>query len=369
MSFLGIGGNTPQMQTVATPTIALNLDEQAQQQGFVNALQAQAAGGGPSVSTQLLKNNQQAQAASTNALIAGQRGINPGMALRQGLQTNAASNQAAAGQAAAGRQQEQVNAQGLMGNQLNAMQQQNLSAQQAQAQAALGASSLNVGQAEQIGKNQSDLLGGLIKGGGSALGMAAMASGGMVPAYASGGDIDPVPTSLGDPSSEIGKYLKAPVDMVSGITGAIPGGGGKSAFGGGTTSATQGYGPGSQAMAGGPMDAGGISDMAGSLGPMTMLAAHGGRVPALVSPGERYLPPRAVQEVAKGKKSPMHAGEKIKGTPRVGGAKNSYANDTVPKTLESGGIVLPRSVTQAKDAPERAAAFVRAVLAKQGLKK
>ena len=42
---------------------------------------------------------------------------------------------------------------------------------------------------------------------------------------------------------------------------------------------------------------------------------------------------------------------------------------TVDKTLESGGLVIPRHITMAKDAPEKAAAFVRAIIAKQGFKK
>lgn len=96
--------------------------------------------------------------------------------------------------------------------------------------------------------------------------------------------------------------------------------------------------------------------------------AHGGKVPALVSPGERYLPPQAVNKVARGA-NPMKVGEKIPGKPAVSGAKNSYANDTVPKTLESGGIVLPRSVTQAKDPAQAAHAFVSAVMQRQSLKK
>jgi hypothetical protein len=97
----------------------------------------------------------------------------------------------------------------------------------------------------------------------------------------------------------------------------------------------------------------------------TALAAEGGKVPALVSPGERYLPPKEVAKVVKGQKSPMEAGEKIPGKPKVGGAKNSYANDTVPKTLEEGGIVLPRSVTQSKNPEWAAHKFVRDVMAKK----
>lgn len=93
--------------------------------------------------------------------------------------------------------------------------------------------------------------------------------------------------------------------------------------------------------------------------------ADGGKVPAMVSPGERYLPPKEVQAVKAGK-NPMHAGEKIPGEAKVKGAKDSYANDVVPKTLEAGGLVLPRSVTQSKNPEWAAHAFVRAHMAKGG---
>lgn len=96
----------------------------------------------------------------------------------------------------------------------------------------------------------------------------------------------------------------------------------------------------------------------------------GGVVPAKVSPGEVYLPPSKVKEVAKEGNRPGDAlkkGEKIPGKAKVKG--DSYDNDTVSKDLEAGGIVLPRSVTEAEDAPAAAAKFVAAILAKQGLKK
>ncbi|CAM6004768.1 unnamed protein product [Sphagnum balticum] len=93
--------------------------------------------------------------------------------------------------------------------------------------------------------------------------------------------------------------------------------------------------------------------------------AKGGKVPALVSPGEKYLSPKAVQEVKKGK-NPMEVGETIPGKPKVKGAKDSYANDTVPKTLDEGGIVLPRSVTQSKNPHWEAMKFVKATMAKNG---
>lgn len=96
-----------------------------------------------------------------------------------------------------------------------------------------------------------------------------------------------------------------------------------------------------------------------------MMAARGGKVPAMVSPGEKYLAPKDVKKVEQGK-NPMEVGEKIPGKAKVKGAKNSYANDTVPKTLEEGGIVLPRSVTQAKNPHWAAHAFVSQIMAKNG---
>lgn len=95
------------------------------------------------------------------------------------------------------------------------------------------------------------------------------------------------------------------------------------------------------------------------------MLAKGGQVPALVSPGEKYLSPAAVSKVKHGA-DPMSVGEKIPGKPNVSGATNSYANDTVKKTLQEGGIVIPRSVTQSKDPHSEATKFINAVFAKQG---
>jgi hypothetical protein len=111
-----------------------------------------------------------------------------------------------------------------------------------------------------------------------------------------------------------------------------------------------------QAVAGGPSDQGGPQSDA-------IMAARGGKVPALVSPGEVYLDPKKVSEVKKGS-NPMQIGEKIPGKPKVGGAKNSYANDTVRKNLDEGGIVIPRSVTKGPNPNWNAMKFVHATMAK-----
>lgn len=106
-------------------------------------------------------------------------------------------------------------------------------------------------------------------------------------------------------------------------------------------------------------------DLSASNSDPSFNAAEGGKVPAMVSPGEKYLDRNAVKQVEKGA-NPMEVGEKIPGKAKVKGAKNDYANDTVPKTLESGGIVLPRSVTQAKHPHWAAHQFVSQIMAKQG---
>jgi len=93
--------------------------------------------------------------------------------------------------------------------------------------------------------------------------------------------------------------------------------------------------------------------------------AKGGKVPAMVSPGERYLPPKEVAKVAKGEKKAAQAGEEIKGKAIVPG--DSLKNDVVPKTLESGGVVLPRTVNKSPDRDAKAEAFVNSILHKHGL--
>lgn len=59
----------------------------------------------------------------------------------------------------------------------------------------------------------------------------------------------------------------------------------------------------------------------------------------------------------------LSKGGKVPGTPEVFG--DDSRNDTVPAWLSPKEIVLPLHVTQAPDAPERAAAFVRAVQNKE----
>jgi hypothetical protein len=98
-----------------------------------------------------------------------------------------------------------------------------------------------------------------------------------------------------------------------------------------------------------------------------MNAARGGKVPALVSPGEVFLPPNKAKDVAKGKADPIKDGKKVPGKPKYPG--NDYRNDTVPAKLEEGGVVIPNSIMQSKEPAKEAAAFVRGIMARQSLKK
>lgn len=96
------------------------------------------------------------------------------------------------------------------------------------------------------------------------------------------------------------------------------------------------------------------------------VAAHGGEVPALVSKGENYLNPKAVNEVKHGA-NPLKVGERIPGKPKYPG--NDYRNDVVRRDLDEGGIVIPNKIMQAPDAEKKAAQFVAQILAKNNLKR
>lgn len=143
----------------------------------------------------------------------------------------------------------------------------------------------------------------------------------------------------------------------------------KGFIGGGLNAAGMAVSPKSAfSQAGGTFANGGMVEPKSAFG--RHLMAKGGEVPALVSPGEVYVPPHVVQQYAQGD---VDAGEMLKKGERIPGVApvkgDSYANDVVPKNLAPGGVVIPRSATQTKN-PERSAAdFVAAVLAKKGVRK
>lgn len=304
-----------------------------QQQAFIQALQAQngignqsnvynqlqgvADGTGPNPAQAQLAQSTAANTANQAALMASQRGAaaNTGLIARQAAMQGAANQQQAAGQAASMQAQQSLGALGQMGS---------LATNQVgqQAGAIQGANQFAQGQ-------QQNLLNAIANQNSASVN--------------SQGNVNTANAGLA------GATMTGQQALMGQVTGAVG------------------------AAAGIPMPAkaeGGMIEAPS--GPKShfgkYLMAKGGPVPALVSPGEKYLSPDKVAQVQSGA-NPMAIGETIPGKPKVGGAKDSYANDNVHKTLQEGGIVIPRSVTQGADAEAKAMAFVRAVMAKQGLKR
>lgn len=305
-----------------------------QQQGLADQLQGVVNGTGPNPAQAQLAQATGANVSNQAALMAGQRGAsaNTGLMARQAAMQGANTQQQAAGQAATLQAQQSLGAMGQLGQ-----QQQNMGniagqqvGQQQQANANLGqqtlqqqsnlmglqqnANSTNAAVAAENAKGQSNLFGNLMGG----IGSAAMLIG-------SGG--------TAAPALMAGQTLNNFSNMAA--------------------------------------EGGQVNN--GQIGPQSFTGkhlhgikmAHGGKVPALVSPGEVRIHAKDVPAVAAGKKSPMD-GEKIPGKPKVSGNRNSYSNDTVSKQLTEGDIIIPRSVTQGKNPHKAAADFVAAVLSKSG---
>lgn len=392
---------SPTTTKQATNSYDANQNALAQQQGFLNQVQAQnglsnqtsvynqlqnvANGTGPNPAQAMLSNATGANVANQASLMAGQRGAssNVGLMARQAAQQGAATQQQAAGQGAAMQAQQSLGALQGLGAMANTQ-----AAQQAQATGAVTSAQQNeqnqllnsiaqqnnarVGMQSNVNSNNAALAGQTMQQQGQVFGNV-MSGIGM--AFADGGEVqDPnldtsflnpptqssqIPDATTGPKSNIGKSFH--IDWDSGDSASKNR---DSALGKGANQLGQGIGKGLKSLfsgAGGGTDAAAMGSMAMDSG--MMMAAHGGKVPAKVSPGEQYLPPKDVEKVAKGA-NPLHTGERIPGKPKHPG--NDYRNDTVSKTLTEGGVVIPNEIMQSKDAEKKAAAFVKAILAKNG---
>ena len=295
------------------------------------------------------------------------------------------------------------------GNTLGAIAAQN----QATVGSTSSANSANAGVSGQVAAGQQQLLGNLLGGAGSALNLA---EGGKVPQkMADAGVVQPAatqlqpiqssssaPTSSG-PTSRIGQYFaQQSSPNGSQLTGMSAAGNtigkgigtglkalygaAKSTSGGSDTSNDQAswndqmmninrpdLTEGTQAPAvqdtpaltnaAGDLEqlaaAGGVMEQVKQLAPfVSALMASGGKVPVLLSPGEKKLTPQQAKAAAGGQIDPIKAGKTVPGKPKVKGAKNSYANDVVKDAVEPGTLILPRSVTQAKHPAWEAHKFV-----------
>lgn len=369
------------------------------QSNVYNQMQGVVNGTGPNPAQAQLAQATQANVANQAAQAASQRGgaSNVGMMSRQAANQGANIQQQSAGQAATLQAQQSLGALNQMGNIANTQaaqqaqavqgygnsvqnqQQQLLNAIAAQNNARVGnmgsQNSANASISGVAAQGQQQLLGNLMSSAGSAM---AMAEGGLVPDIQQAPPIAPPPAIAPkqDPKELIAKAAPMAAAMAEG--GEVQSGPmskvGQFLKDMGSQN-LQNSGASQIGSALGTAIGTGIHNMmqpapqAQMQGDRNMYAqpmmASGGKVPALVSPGERYLNPSEAKAAAEGKVNPMKAGEKIPGKPKIAGDKDSYSNDTVKKSLSTGGIVIPRSITQGSDAEKKAMEFVKQVFAKK----
>jgi hypothetical protein len=331
------------------------------QTNIYNQLQGVVAGTGPNPAQAMLANQTGANIAAQNALMASQRGAgaNPALIARQAAMQGANLQQQATGQAAALQAQQSLGALGTAGQLANTQASQLLQGTNQYTNAALQGQSnlLNaknaqdanaIANATQINKNaqenqgrQAQLAGNVNNAVGTAIAgpLGTALTNALTPAA------QPPPDPMaGTPVEQQPSYNENYVPTDTTAPTEIAPAGSSVAF-----------------ANGGPVS------YAGRLHHQVKMA-KGGPVPAMVSPGEKYLPPAAVNAVKQGA-NPMAVGKTVPGKPKVSGNKNSYKNDTVPATLQEGGIVLPRSVTQAKDPAKKAHEFVAAIMKQRALKR
>lgn len=389
------------------------LDALRQQNGIgnqtatYNQLMGVASGQGPNPAQAQYQQNIQNLAQQQAGALASAKGISPALQARLIAQQGSSAMQNAAGQGAANLANQQLGAlgqaAGIAGQQTsNQIGQTNAGTQAhlAEQQAILGATgqmnattagqqasinSANAGLANTVMQGQQGVLGGVMNGIG-----AIFADGGEVPPVFSG--------SSSGPQSKFGQFLKGATNqqqdqsleqqpmpttgsgaLQQGMGNLIKGIAGKKApaqLDNISQSAIGDYTPGGSAIYSSPNFAPSLMNMPnnnaallsqnyGSVlmnAPTNMGYSGGGRVPAMVSPGELYIPPGNVKKVANGA-NPMSVGAKIPGQPKVPG--NSYANDTVPAKLDVGGIVIPNSIMQSKDPVKGAIDMIERIMAKR----
>ncbi len=331
-----------------------------------NQMQNIAQGRGPNPAQAMLNQATGTNVANQAALMAGQRGsaANAGLMARQAAQAGAGIQQNAAGQGATMQANQSLNAQNQLAaiaqnqinqqgqaitgyntaaqNEQNTLQNANTAYNNSQVgmQSNLNNVNADISKGNQTANN--NLLGGIMNSGSSM----------MSSFMAEGGEVDDVG------QADLGKenytsQAPAPTPDIGSMAPPPPSDGG----GGG----------------------GGMASMLGLLA----LAAHGGevphherlhsyfseggKVPAMVSPDEVYLSPDKVRQVVEEGKNPMKIGQKIGGKAKK--KDDSYANDTVPMTLEEGGVVIPRHITTHKMSAEKAELFVHRAIARKKAKK
>ncbi len=340
--------------------------QQADQTGMRNMqyafdqLKNVASGQGPNPAQAQYTQNVQDLAKQQSGAISSVQGISPALAARMASQQGSAAMQNAAAQGATTAAQQQLGAMGQLGNIGSQMQGASNSMQQ-------NMNNANMGLAQTTMQGQQGFIGGLLNAGGKAAGMAmGAAGGGMVPAMAGGGGVGPMSSftqflqsraeSSAAPAVEQPAQMPAVSGFDKGLGGIKPGGGGPAAPS--KTPENIGQGP-TMANMGQPVN--GIPYSQPQMYGSGMMAM-GGKVPAMLSPGEKYIPPGKVGQAA-ASANPLAAGKTVPGKPKVAG--NSYSNDVVPAKLDTGGIVIPNSIMQSKNPEKGAHDFISNIIAKR----
>lgn len=342
---LATGGFLPGVSNALTVTNGYNAsaptsveDLHNQQAGLANQLQNEAAGNGPNPAQMQYGQNAEKIAQSQATANAQNRALNPAAAAR--LSSNAAVNVGEGAAATEGIQQAE--------QQIAAQQQ--LAGLTGQEQAGLlGTEQINSGVAQNNANAQNQSAQGLISGASSVLGAFAAAKGGRVPGphmMADGGSISVPNAPVYAPLPNYGVQSNADITKVDNK--------GASDAGSSAGKWLKGKFEGSLAdtdVAGGTSMAGG-ADSLSELLPVAAMAAKGGLMHA--APSSLMTKGGPVQAQTKNQKATVQG--------------NSYKNDKIPALLSEDEEVLPREVMQSKNPPKAAAAFVRAEMAKKGLK-
>jgi len=313
-----------------------------QQADLAKALQASATGGG-TVAQEQLKQALAATQAATASQVASLRGINPAAAQRLLVQQQSAQAATTAGKAAELGITEQFEAQKLLAQTLGQMRGQDIGAQESMAQQV--ASMLTTGRAQDIASGQlqtqrDQLAANILQG-------------------IRSGDVDAVNSAVNAASAQRAADLNARAQELG-------------LFNAAGQLDQQAYQTQMQAaLAQAQMDfqAGKINRDAleaeqnfwrdvGVKAGLGLLGAAG-KIGAAIATGGASVAADAIGGAANAAAGGKAHGGRIDGRGLVKG--DHPANDIVPALLSPGEIVLPRSIAQAKDAPDKAAAFVAAL--------
>ena len=417
-AYQGVQGGLTQQQALANQVQPGTQQGLGSQQALTGQLQGVIAGTGPNAAQTALAANTTQNVANQAALMAGQRGAsqNAGLIASEAAQQGAATEQQAVGQAAATQAQQQISAQEQLANLaqtqvgqgaqaiqgVNQTQQNEQNILQGANTAANNAavamqSNINATNAQIATANQQ-MAGNIVSGIGNALGSVTglFAKGGEVGHHCAGAHCtdrahymhmmaDGGPLKVDAPVAKVGvgQWVNSSPDtsgpsqvqMPSAMPSNAPnpfsqiGSGGEEEDNSPTEAQTAKGNAQLAAAPEGPIDLnmyGGNNAVAKARGGAICKGPHqshvanflaqGGAVQAMVSPGEKYLNPEEVRRVVEHGENPLKMGRDFKGKAKVKG--DSLKNDTIPETLEEGGVVIPRHIMNKKN-KDHAELFVR----------